>query len=363
MALIKCVDRYVGLSVIRGILLAWAVLITLLGVLGFVGELRSSQGSYGPLQAIWFVLMTTPRQAYQTFAVAALVGALLGAGGLAAHHELVAFRAAGVSRLRLSIAAILGCLLLLVPVMWLGEYLAPQVEQQARTYRLLHQDGRIHLGGTGGLWVREGNDIVNVRSPIITTEGPRDQVRFEDVVVYRLGDKRTLENITRARAAVPGSDGWSLKDVRQLAITDQAINQSASAEAAWNTKVDPGLLDSAVTRPRYLSIRALNTYVNYLESNGQDSRQYGSALWEKILFPVTVLALILAGMPFVFGSARQQNLGLRLFIGIALGTLYTLFSRSFSNFGDAYGLPVVISSAIPIVLLVWFAFWALRRTP
>ena len=51
-------------------------------------------------------------------------------------------------------------------------------------------------------------------------------------------------------------------------------------------------------------------------------------LWDKLLFPFTVLALVLAGMPFVFGSARQHSMGLRIFIGISLGALFIIVSRA-----------------------------------
>ncbi len=361
--MIKRVDRYIGRSVIEGILAAWGILLTLVMVLGFVSELRSGRGDYGVLQALWFVVLTVPRLAYQVFPIAALVGALIGAGGLAASFELTAFRAAGISRLRIAVAALLGSVLVLIPVMWVGEYLAPEAEQQARAFRLDRQAGRIHLGGAGGLWVRDGQNIVNIRQPLMTADGAQQEVRFQDVSIYRIGDDHSLAGITRAGEAVPSGGQWLLRPVEETIIEEQSVQKSGAEDGVWETEVDPGLLDSAITRPRYLSMRALSSYIGYLTDNGQDAGQYQTALWEKIVYPLSVLALILAGMPFVFGSNRQLGLGVRLFTGMALGAVYIIVARSSQNFGEAYGLPVWISALLPLVLLTVFAYWALRRTP
>jgi lipopolysaccharide export system permease protein len=93
-----------------------------------------------------------------------------------------------------------------------------------------------------------------------------------------------------------------------------------------------------------------------------DASVYKAAFWEKTVFPFTVVALVLAGMPFVFGSARSQNLGVRLFFGMILGGLFMIVNRMVQNFGDAYQLPAVLSYLIPSLLLAIGAIFALRRT-
>ena len=64
------------------------------------------------------------------------MGSLLGIGSLAGANELVAFRVSGVSRLRLAVAGMAGTLLITIPVMAIGEWVAPDAEQQARAFRL-----------------------------------------------------------------------------------------------------------------------------------------------------------------------------------------------------------------------------------
>jgi len=137
---------------------------------------------------------------------------------------------------------------------------------------------------------------------------------------------------------------------------------SSSPTSGWASSIRPELLESAVTRPRYMSVRALLDQMHYLARNGLDDRIYRSAFWAKIVFPLTTLSLVLAGMPFVFGSTRLHSLGLRIFIGMSLGGLFMIFSRAMQNMGDAYALPVLVSTAGPPLLLGIAVVLVLRRS-
>ena len=99
--MIRLVDRYIGRAAVLGIAVVWFAMTLLFALFSLLDEIRDTQADYGTLDALWFVLLTAPRMAYQVFPVSALLGALVGVGGLAAANELVAFRTSGISRLRL----------------------------------------------------------------------------------------------------------------------------------------------------------------------------------------------------------------------------------------------------------------------
>ena len=122
------------------------------------------------------------------------------------------------------------------------------------------------------------------------------------------------------------------------------------------------LLDSAVTRPAYMSIRSLLEQAQFLGENGLDNRVYKAELFSKIFFPLSVMALVLVGMPFVFGSARHHNLGVRVFIGISIGVLFTIFEAAIKNFGTAYGIHASLSTLAPAALIALAAIFVLRRS-
>ncbi len=283
-------------------------------------------------------------------------------GGLAAANELVAFRTSGVSRTRLAFASIAGAMLLTVPVVIMGEWVAPAAEQQARAFRLSEMVGRAIIGGPSGVWMRDGNDIVNIQLPLLSANRGEQSVEFKKIVIYNFSDNSNLQAITRARKAFHNGETWTLENVRTVHFSDPGARLTRSRQQTWPTEVKPELLDSAVTRPSRLSLRSLWGYMGYLDENGLDDRVYEAAFWEKTLFPFTVIALVLAGMPFVFGAARMHNLGVRLFFGMALGGLFMIVSRAFQKFGDVYDLPAVLTIILPPLVLTIIATLILRRS-
>src|SRR6187401_3393160 len=110
---------YLGRHVLLSTLAAWAVLLGFVSVIDFVNELRDvGKETYTLSHAVLYVLLTIPSRAYEIFPTVAVIGSLLGLGGLAARSELTVMRAVGVSRLQVGLAALvpLGVLTLLMVV-------------------------------------------------------------------------------------------------------------------------------------------------------------------------------------------------------------------------------------------------------
>ncbi len=360
--MVKVVDRYVGKAASVGIMGVWLALTVLFMVVNLLSELRGTQNDYDTLDALWFVALTTPRAAYQIFPVSALLGALVGVGGLAAANELVAFRTSGISRMRLAIAAMAGTFLITVPVMIMGEWVAPAAEQQARAFRLSEIVGQAIIGGERGMWIRDGADFVNIQRPILNADRGRQSVDFKKIVIYNFSGEADLQSITRAESAFHVEGGWTLGNVTNVRFDRNGASVSRAERQDWRTGIRPELLDSAVTRPKFLSIRSLWDYLEYLGENGLDESVYRAAFWEKALFPLTVLALVLAGMPFVFGQARSHNVGVRLFFGMTLGGVFMIISRAIQKFGAVYELPPLLFISVPILVLAALAIAVLRRS-
>jgi lipopolysaccharide export system permease protein len=360
--MIKRVDRYLGQVAIIGIIAVWAAMSLLAITFNLLNELRATTGNYGALQAFWFVFLTLPRTAYQMFPVSALIGALIGVGGLAAANELVAFRTAGISRLRITAAALAGTLLLTLGVMVMGEWVAPVAEQQGRAYRLGKIIDQAIVGGQRGMWIRDGKQIVNIQLPLLSDDRDQQFVDFRDVVIYSFDDDSKLRTITRAESAVHDNEQWMLETVSRLDLDEDRIRSSELEQAPWDSRVKPALLDAAVTRPPYMSIRSLFDQVEFLGQNGLDNRVYKAEMFAKIFFPFSVLALILAGMPFVFGLARHQNPGVRIFIGMSMGVLFTIVNGAMQNIGSAYGIHAAVSALAPSALIAIAGIMVLRRS-
>lgn len=360
--MIKTVDKYIGKSAILGIMLVWVSLTILMMMFSVLGELRDTTDSYTASDVFWFVLQTGPRLAYQIFPVSALMGSLLGIGGLAGANELVAFRVSGVSRLRLAAAGMAGTLFLTIPVMVIGEWVAPGAEQQARAYRLSQLVGQVVIGGASGMWIRDGSDIVNIRRPLLTADRGQQSINFQEIEIHHFDGFAGLQKITRADSAFFDGEQWSLEGVSIIEIEKSEVIPISLERTPWVSGVKPELLESAVSRPFYLSMRSLWDQLQYLQANGLDDRIYQSAFWEKIMYPFAIIALVLAGMPLVFGSSRHHNQGFRLFIGMTLGGMFMLINAAAQNLAAAYSLPVALSTALPSAVLMIVAITILRRS-
>ena len=104
---------YVAMNVLLATLATWAVLLSFLTILDFVTELRDvGKESYTLSHAVLYTLLTTPRRMYEGFTTVAVIGSLLGLGGMAARSELTVMRAVGLSKLQMGLAALVPLLLL-----------------------------------------------------------------------------------------------------------------------------------------------------------------------------------------------------------------------------------------------------------
>jgi len=93
----KVHDWYLGRAVLGTVLLSWSVLLGLDVMLALVSEVSDiGKGSYDFPKAVAYMAYTVPRRAYTLFPTAAVIGALMALGQLAATSELTALRAVGL---------------------------------------------------------------------------------------------------------------------------------------------------------------------------------------------------------------------------------------------------------------------------
>jgi lipopolysaccharide export system permease protein len=169
--------------VLIGIALVSLLLVGVYSLIELIREARALQGGYGLVQMLWYLAQTMPRRLYDIFPFAALIGTLLGLGGLASGNELVAMRAAGFDRRQLIIRVLAGVSLCLLILMLLSELAIPGLEAKARSERQQARTGQVHLGGHGDLWLRDGGQIVRIGYSAWLGEA---HIEFGELLIYRL---------------------------------------------------------------------------------------------------------------------------------------------------------------------------------
>ncbi|WEN16177.1 LPS export ABC transporter permease LptG [Rhodanobacter sp. AS-Z3] len=359
---IKRVDRLVAMSVLGSMLMVWLVLTgfdavrILLVQLGHVGK-----NGYTTSNAIAYVLVTFPRRAYEMFGNSALIGGLLGLGGLAGTGELTALRAAGMSRLRIAGSAVGVIAVLIVGVVIMGETVAPWGDQQAQVMQSRMKSGSLGMTTNSGLWARDGNDVINARGASLQQRAGLSTVQLSDVRIFNFSDDGQLHRFTWAKTAEHDGRQWLLHDVRISTLDATGTHATTQAVLPWKSSLDPQVLAQSVIQPQYLSMRDLRRNMDYLESNGQSPGSYAVAFWGRALYPFNVLVLVLCAMPFAFGSLRSGGLGKRMFIGILLALGWYFLQQAMVNFGTVYGMPPLLANLLPALILMFAAWLYFRR--
>ncbi|MEJ2693890.1 MAG: LptF/LptG family permease, partial [Candidatus Thiodiazotropha sp.] len=210
-------DRYIGRAVLLGITVVLALLLVLVGFFEVIAELEDVERAYTSLMAYTYVALILPRYLYELFPIATLLGSLIGLGALAGNSELMAMRAAGISTGRIVAASLKSGLLVLLLVVFIGEYLAPRTELQAQRMKMQALSDQITLRTRYGFWSRDDNTFINIRQIL------PDRV-LADVSIYQYDDQRRLLRAMHAQRATYKKDEWVLESVRQSSFSPQRVD-------------------------------------------------------------------------------------------------------------------------------------------
>ncbi|MEP6483213.1 MAG: LPS export ABC transporter permease LptG [Rudaea sp.] len=358
----KKIDKLVALSVLGSVLLAWGFLIGFDAFHSFLAEVNDiGTGQYTLSKAVVYILLTVPRRAYQFFGYAALIGGLLGMGGLASSGELTALRAAGLSKLRICVSVIITLTVVTIAVMIVGETIGPRGEQKAEAMQLSAKSKDVAIGKGGSLWARDGNNVVNAKHGHTRGTGNGAMVELQDVRVFEFQPNGQLQALSVAKTATHTAETWTLHDVRRTEFKGASADTTTQPESQWQSSLDPNVLSVSMIHAEYLSVNDLTRNIDYMQRNRQDASSYQRAYWARVFYPLNVLVLAFCAVPFAFGALRTGGLGKRLFIGIALAITYYFFQSAVVSMGAVYNFNLALTNALPSVLLAFAALFYFRR--
>ncbi len=348
-------DRYIGWAIARATAMTILVLVILLSFINLVEELdRVSRGSYTTGDALLVALLTAPRYLFEVFPVSALLGSLLGLGGLAARSELVAMRAAGYSLRHILLAVLKVGLLMMLMVTAFSELLAPPAEQYAQELRTGKLLGQQALTSRYGFWSRDDRAFVNIR-----TLG--DGRHLRDVFIYEFDDEGRMRLATHAARADYEGDHWVLRDIAQSEVSDDRVEVRRLVSARWDSPLDPALLSAVVVRPTMLPLWELADYIAFMRENAQSAIDYEVAFWLKIVNPFATLAMLFLAVPFVLRAGRNVGVGQRVFLGAVVGAVFFLLTRALSYAAVVYRIDPAFTAVVPAGVFLMLAVVLLQR--
>lgn len=353
--MLSILDRYIARSVLVTSLLSLAVLSGLSSLIRFVEQLKSvGKGSYSVADAGLFVLYSLPRDIEVFFPMSALLGGLIGMGMLASNSELVVMLAAGRSRLNIVGSVMKAAVIMMLAVMAMGEWIAPELESHGRELRARAISGGSLISAQQGIWARDGLSFVNIGEV-------EDTGRLRDITVYNFDEQNELQSVLQSQAATYSTDRWRLTDVTLTTYTLERVLQNSQAVYWWSSSLTPDKLGVVTVKPESLSIRGLLDYLDYLQANKQAAERYELALWRKILAPVTVAVMLLVALSFIFGPLRTTTMGARILLGVITGFGFHVSNEIFGPMAQVYQLPPILGAIIPSLLFATWAIWMMQR--
>jgi len=360
-------DRHLGRAVLLAVLMTLACFLTLVTLFALVEELQDRGVGYTPFHALLYVAYTTPGRVVELVPYAAFIGALVGLGVLSNHGELTAYRAAGVSLVRLFGSAAVPVAGLLAAGQWLGEAVAGPGEEAGAAVKFDAARGAGVEAASGhipfGRWHREGLLYTYI-------DGYGGDDRLVGVRQFRVGEDRNLVFSRRAAFAtfLGGADGgvdqdsgWLLHDVHETRLDLDSTVVRVYDTLPWRTRADPELLNvKSLLDPGRMSVAELARQIDYMQREGLDSSRHAVAWWSKVLQPVAVLGLVWLALGFVAGPLREVSMGARLSVGIAGGLAFNYLGELFAPMAVVVDFPPWLSVAIPIAAC-WLMGVALVR--
>jgi lipopolysaccharide export system permease protein len=348
-------SRYIMRYMVSAIFLVALVLMGLLLFISFISELSDiGTGDYRLWQAFIYALLELPQKLYSLLPVAGLLGTLLGLGELAAHYELVAMQAMGVSLKHINSMVLQTIAIIVIIVTLTGEWLAPIAAHTADAYKTLATSAGQALKGTQGIWLRDGYNFIHINTLL-----PDGHLR--GVSRYEFDQQKRLVKASYAEQAVYRKNQWWLHNVQQSVISEQQVQAFYQPEAQWELSFNPKFLRTAAIEPAQMSLIQLYAILRYLSANHLHNNTYSLGFWQRILQPLATIIMMWVGVPFIFGPLRSVTVGMRIVAGTLLGFGFYLLNQFSGPLGLALQAPAWLTVSIPIFVFAAIGYSLNRK--
>ncbi|MDP5205831.1 LPS export ABC transporter permease LptG, partial [Alishewanella sp. SMS9] len=258
------------------------------------------------------------------------------------------------SRLNILSSVMKSAVLMVLVMMAIAEWGAPVSDRAARELRIKAiSDGNL-FAARQGVWAKDGDSFVNIKEV-------DDVGNLQEITIYQFDENLALQQKVTAISAVYIEDAWRLQQVTALNFTPEQIIRVEAESQRWRSTLTPEKLGVVTVKPEMLSLQGLIEYVDYLQQNGQDASRYQLAYWRKVLQPVTVGAMLLLALSFIFGPLRSVTMAARVLLGILTGFGFYMSNEVFGPLALVYQLPPLAGAAIPSLLFIGISLYFMRQ--
>ena len=348
-------DRYIVGAIFGFTGIVGLALVAIYSFISFVSDIdQIGKGDYGIVQLLMYTLLQMPVGLQTLLPIIALLGTLLGLGMLAGQSELTAMRAAGYSNLRIGRAALIAGLLLGLFGLLLGDWVAPLGQRTAEQLRTTARYGSDSGQALKPVWLRDGAHIFYIRRLVA-------EDHIADLEIYTLTDDLKLRSVAAVDDARYADGHWQFSGVRRTLFEQRAAKTETLQAQEWTSGLSPEVLRLFVLQAQSLSSKGLYSLIHYLDENGLDSSSQRLSLWRKLVAPLTVMAMTLFAVPFVFGPQRGGGAGQKLLIGVLVGVGFYVINEVSASLGELFAWSPGIAAGLPTLALALAGYARLLR--
>ena len=349
----KIKDRYIAKTLLSYTMIVLVIWVSIYSFFNFLAELNIvGQAGYSILSAFTYIILQLPEVAYKQASPIILLGCILGMGHLASTGQLLIFRVSGASILRITLLTLKNSLVFILFFIAIGEFLAPISSNFAENSKSASLENYSVSTNQEGFWIRDGNNFINVKRNI-------DGVIFSGITIIEVNLLNKIERVIKSKSASFDGNSLDMNDSEIFSIDDSNFidNISLKERNYYNKTVsfDHDLIDSLKKEPEDLSTWTLIKQIEFLSDNKLRSGVFEVELYKRLIQPITLIAMILLAMLFIFGSTREVTLGRKIFFGVALGLSFEMLSRIASAMALSFDFSPFLSSILPTFVVMFIA--------
>jgi lipopolysaccharide export system permease protein len=349
----KIRDRYIAKTLLSYTIIVLVVWTSIYSFFNFLAELSSvGKDGYTILSAFTYIILQLPEVAYKQASPIILLGCILGMGHLATTGQLLIFRVSGASILKITLLTLKNSLIFVLFFIAIGEFLAPISSSFAESSRSIAMGNSSVSINQNGFWIRDGDNFINVKKNINGT-------LFSGITVIEVNSSNEIERVIKSENAIFDGDSLDMSGSEIFSIDESNYFDRISLKErnSYDKTVsfDQDLIDSLEKDPEDLSTWTLIKQIRFLSDNKLRSGVFEVELYKRLIQPVTLIAMILLAMLFIFGSTRDVTLGRKIFFGVALGLSFEMLSRVASAMALGLDFSPFLSSMLPSIVVMFTA--------
>jgi lipopolysaccharide export system permease protein len=353
----KIKDRYIANTLLTYSIVVLLVWLSIYSFFNFLAELNSvGTVNYSILEAFKYILLQLPEVAYDQVSPVILLGCVLGMGHLATTGQLIILRASGISILKITWLTLKNAIIFLIFLTLVGELVAPTITTYAENARLNALGQNSLSNSQDGFWIRDGDNFINVEKNV-------DGTLFNGITVIEVNKSNKIERVVESKSAIFDGQNINMDSTNIFSINSTNLFDDITLKERnlYKKQVtfDQDLIDSLEKKPKDLSTFTIVKQIQFLTDNKLRAEVFEVELYKRLVKPITLVAMILLAMLFIFGSTRDASLGRKIFFGVAIGLLFELISRIGGALALSFDFSPLLSTFVPAIVIMIIATIAL----